>query len=126
MRQYALPCAVLAAALALAAAPAARAAEPSAEDAATIEALQSQGFDLSEPHLVEFMFSFQIVGNARQFGSTLANEGFRSKVETGGEDVLLLARKRVVLSAEGIAALRERFEVQAKAAGGQYEGWGIP
>ena len=126
MSQFALRCAVLFAALVVASTPAANAAEPSAEDTEAIEALQSQGVDLSEPQLVEFMFSFQLAQQARQFGSSLASEGFRSTVERGDDDVLLLARKRLVLSTEGIAALRERFETLAKSAGGRYEGWGVP
>ena len=105
-----------------------RAADPSAEDTAVIEALQDQGVDLSQPQLVEFLFLFQAVQPARSVGKTLAGEGFRSTLEPRGNgmDVLLLARKRVVLSLQDIGALRARFEALAKSAGGQYEGWGIP
>jgi hypothetical protein len=119
--------AALCAALILAAASSpGRTEEPSAEDSDAIEALRSQGIDLSEPQVVEFMFSFQGAQDARRFGKTLASEGFRSKVESGGQDVLVLARKRVPLTVEDIAALRAHFQALAKAAGGQYEGWGIP
>ena len=130
MRQLRNRAAALASALALTLGwmPGVRAADPSAEDIAVIEALQSQGVDLSQPQLVEFLFSFQAVQPARSVGRTLASEGFRSTVEAGGngKDVLLLARKRVVLSLQDIGALRVRFESLAKSAGGQYEGWGIP
>jgi hypothetical protein len=103
--------------------------EPSAEDKAAIESLQSQGVDMSEPQLVEFLFSFRAASPARQVGKTLATEGFESKVEpagAGSKEVLLLARKRLVLNAQEMAALRARFEDLARSAGGQYEGWGIP
>jgi hypothetical protein len=107
---------------------AAAAAEPSAEDLAVIEALQDQGVDLTQPQLVEFLVSFQSVQPARTVGKTLAAEGFKSAIDTGGggRDVLLLARKQVVLNAADMGALRVRLESLAKSAGGQYEGWGIP
>lgn len=101
-------------------------AQPSEEDTDAIEALRSQGVDLSEPQEVEFMFSFTTAQPARQVGKTLAAEGFRSKLESGGKDVLLLARKRVRLDSQEIGALRTRFQDLAKTNGGQYEGWGIP
>lgn len=135
MRQTFPRLAAMTAALALTVACAthASAADPSddadrPEDAVIIETLQSQGVDLTQPHLVEFLFSFTTAQPARTLGKTLAGEGFKSQVETvgAGQDVLLLARKRVVLSAEAMAALRERFETLARSTGGQYEGWGIP
>jgi hypothetical protein len=101
---------------------------PTPEDTDAIEALQSQGVDLSEPQLVEFMFSFQTAAPARQLGKTLAGEGFQGKLEPAGagREVLLLVRKRMVLNAQDMGALRTRFETLAKSAGGQYEGWGVP
>jgi hypothetical protein len=102
--------------------------EPSAEDTAVIESLQGQGVDLSQPQLVEFMFSFATVQHARRVGKTLAADGFRSTVEAGraGQDTLLLARKQVVIDAQTLGDLRTRFEALARTSQGQYEGWGMP
>ena len=127
MRRMRIPTLALAAALAWTWGPV-HAAEPSEEDTAVIESLQSQGVDLTQPRLVEFLFSFQSVRPARQVGKTLAAEGFQNSIDPGGggKDVLLLARKHVVLTPADITALRARFEALAKSAGGQYEGWGLP
>jgi hypothetical protein len=105
-----------------------RADEPSAEDTAVIESLQGQGVDLSEPLLVEFMFSFPGVQQARRVGKALAAEGFKSTVDAGGagQDTLLLARKQVVIDAQTMGELRVRFEALARSGQGQYEGWGMP
>jgi hypothetical protein len=102
--------------------------EPSAEDTAVIESLQGQGVDLSQPQLVEFMFSFATVQHARRVGKRLAADGFRSTVEAGraGQDTLLLARKQVVIDAQTLGDLRTRFEALARTSQGQYEGWGMP
>jgi hypothetical protein len=114
-------------ALVLAICPSARSDEPAQEDAAAIEALQAQGVNLTEPQLVEFMFSFSGAQQARRVGKTLAQEGFRSNLErAGGEGVLLLARKHMLVDERAFAELRARFEAMAKAGHGQYEGWGIP
>jgi hypothetical protein len=127
VRNSRLSCGVAAVlAAACACLPPALAAQPSEEDTDAIEALRSEGVDLSEPQEVEFLFSFRTAQPARQVGKTLAAEGFRSTLESGGKDVLLLARKRVRLDPQEIGALRARFEALAGANGGQYEGWGIP
>jgi hypothetical protein len=113
--------------LALAAPPPARPDEPVQEDAAAIEALQGQGIDLAQPQMVEFMFSFAAAQPGRRLGKTLAQEGFRARLTRAGEqDVVLLARKRMLIDERTLAALRARFEAMAKAEQGQYEGWGIP
>jgi hypothetical protein len=113
--------------LAVAACPPARSDQPVQEDAAAIEALQGQGIDLAQPQMVEFMFSFTAAQPGRRLGKTLAQEGFRARLTRAGEqDVVLLARKRMLLDQRTLAALRARFEAMAKAEQGQYEGWGIP
>jgi hypothetical protein len=102
--------------------------EPSAEDTAVIESLQGRGVDLTQPQLVEFMFSFTTVQHARRVGKSLSADGFRSTVEAGraGQDTLLLARKEVVIDAQTLGELRTRFEALARSGQGQYEGWGMP
>jgi hypothetical protein len=128
MRQSSRLALFAALALALSWRPLAHAAEPSAEDLAVIESLQSQGVNLSQPQLVEFMFSFASVQHARRAGKALTADGFKSSVEPGraGQDALLLARKRVLIDAQSMGELRGRFEELARGGQGRYEGWGLP
>ena len=95
-------------------------------DASTLRQLQHAGSDLTKPHEPEFFLYIPTEAGARKIAGTLIAQGFKTDVHQteSGKDWLCKATKRMVLTKEALAKLRQEFLALLKPFGGDYDGWG--
>jgi hypothetical protein len=94
-------------------------------DAKVVEGLRNAGSKLDLPHPVRHYVYVPNRSAAEDAGASLRKAGFEVEVSPAamGDDWLILASHRVMLSEAEIASFRTRFEALAVELAGEYDGW---
>jgi hypothetical protein len=98
-------------------------------DALVIEKLRAAGSDLSKPIVVDLYLYFPTEVAARTVAGTMRTEGYSVEVRPPVPDIpswACVARKPILLTAEGMRDVRAKLSVLAKSFGGEYDGWEAP
>lgn len=102
--------------------------EDTDEDQEAIAELKQAGMDLARPQTIDFAFYFPELSGAQRVVPKLRAQGFTTRIKPAGsgQDYLLYARKRLVVTLPAMVQWRKQFEALAKAENGEYDGWGWP
>jgi len=101
---------------------------PGDADGRVLNQLVTAGSDLTKAHQPEFFFYFPAETTAKRVATLIEADGFQVTVRhaADGDKWLCLATKTMLLTHEGMTAIRTRFDALADESDGEYDGWGTP
>ena len=99
---------------------------PADADGSVLDQLVKAGANISKAHHPEFFLYFPDEATAVRIAALVEADGFRVTVQRAatGDNWLCLATKSMVLTYEGMTAIRRRFTLLASENRGEYDGWG--